>query len=88
MKERKVLSGFSIVVADRGWVWVGSVEHDGEWCVISGAKCIRQWGTKSGLGELVNGPTTKTVLDAAGTVRVPARAVIAMLDAEEGKWTK
>ena len=27
------------------------------------------------------------VLDAVGTVRAPARAVISLIDAEEAKWT-
>ena len=87
MRESKVLEGFCIVVLDRGFVYVGHVRHDGEWCVIEKAKNIRQWGTTRGLGELaISGPTNKTSLDAVGTVRAPSRAVISLIDTEESKW--
>ena len=85
MKETKV--GFAVVVLDRGFVYVGNVACDTEWCVISNAHNIRIWGTTEGLGELVrNGPTTKTKLDAVGTVRAPMRAVISVIDSEADKW--
>ena len=74
-----------IVVADRGWVFVGDVLSDlnGD-KLINNAKVVRVWGTTKGLGELaINGPTAKTVLDESGTVRIPARSVIAMFDC---KW--
>lgn len=80
-----------IVVADRGWVFVGPTEtlEDGS-LVISPAKCIRRWGTdadKPGLGYLAaNGPTTKTKLDPAGTVRIPQHAVVLSLDTEASRW--
>ena len=87
METRKVLTGFSIVVLDRGFVYVGDVVHDGEWCAISNAKNIRVWGTTKGLGELaLNGPLPNTKLDVVGTVRAPARAVISMIDTEVTKW--
>lgn len=71
-----------IVVADRGWVFVGNVFSDlnGD-KLINNAKVVRVWGTTKGLGELaINGPTEKTVLDDSGTVHVPARSVIAIFD--------
>jgi len=87
MEEKKVLEGFSVVVLDRGFVYVGDVIHDGEWCVIRNAKNIRKWGTTKGLGELVlNGPLSDTKLDDVGTVRAPARAVISLIDTEKLKW--
>jgi hypothetical protein len=87
MEAVKMLKGFCIVVLDRGFVYVGNVVHDGEWCVISDAKNIRYWGTKAGLGELAsNGPQEKTMLDYVGTVRAPAKAVISLIDTEEKKW--
>lgn len=86
MEKNTVLRGFAIVVLDRGFVYVGQVEHDGEWCVIREAKNIRVWGTTNGLLELVNGPTPKTVLDGIGTVRAPAKAVIHLIDTEAAKW--
>ena len=87
MKEKKVLQGFSIVVLDRGFVYVGDVSHDGEWCVIRNAKNIRYWGTSKGLGELaLNGPLEKTKLDPVGTVRAPARAIISLIETDGEKW--
>jgi hypothetical protein len=75
-----------IVVLDRGFVYVGRVEHDENWLTIRNAKNIRYWGTSKGLGELVNGPLKDTKLDASGTVRAPMRAVIAVIDASEAAW--
>ena len=72
MKESTVLEGFAIVVLDRGFVYVGDVRMDDRFCVISGARNIRRWGTTRGLGELaLDGPLQHTVLDAVGTVRAP-----------------
>lgn len=87
MQQKQVLEGFAVVVLDRGFVYVGQVKCDDQWCVITNAHNIRVWGTTQGLGELVrNGPTSKTKLDAVGTVRAPMRAVISIIDSEEGKW--
>ncbi len=87
MEKKTVLSGFSIVVLDRGFVYVGHVEHDGDWCVIKNARNIRRWGTQHGLGELaLQGPQSETKLDDVGTVRAPARAVISLIDTEAAKW--
>lgn len=68
--------GQNIVVLDRGFVYVGDVELDGDFVNITNAKNIRYWGTKSGLGELINGPLPETKLDAIGIVKAPLRAVI------------
>lgn len=69
-----------IVVADRGWVWVGKTEEVGDKLVITDARCIRYWGTERGLGQLAeSGPTANTKLDPIGTLRVPMRAVIALI---------
>ena len=87
MECRKVLSGFAIVVLDRGFVYVGDVEIDKESCIITNARNIRYWGTENGLGELaLNGPTGKTKLDTVGTVRVPIHALIHTIDTEKSKW--
>ena len=87
MQEKTILSGFAIVVLDRGFVYVGDVECDAEWCVISDAQNIRVWGTTKGLGELaLDGPTEKTKLDLVGTVRAPIRAVISVISSEARKW--
>jgi hypothetical protein len=87
MQQKTSLCGFAIVVLDRGFVYVGDVEMDDKWCVISNARNVRYWGTTQGLGELArNGPTEKTKLDCAGTVRAPIKSVIHIIDSEVAKW--
>ncbi len=87
MQKKESLSGYAVVVADRGFVYVGKTEIDDQWCVISNARNIRVWGTKNGLGELVlNGPLADTKLDLIGTVRIPMRAIISVIDTEADKW--
>jgi len=88
MEHKCVLSGTAIVVLDRGFVYVGNVTVDDNWCVITGAKNIRVWGTTKGLGELVNGPLKDTKLDTVGSVRAPMRAVISIIDANGEAWAK
>ena len=76
-----------IVIAQRGWVFVGDVHRSGDDVIINDASCIRCWGTTKGLGELASdGPKSATVLDRMGTVRLHALAVVASLDCEESKW--
>lgn len=76
-----------IVIAQRGWVFVGDVERSGDDVTINNAQCIRRWGTTMGLGELARGgPLSSTVLDDMGTVRLHALAVVAAIDCEAGKW--
>ena len=87
MQEKKVLSGFAIAVLDKGFVYIGDCEHDGEWLIISNAKNLRYWGTKKGLGELaLEGPQKETKLDDVGTVRAPAHSVISIIDTEASLW--
>lgn len=76
-----------IAVLDRGFVYVGKVEMCTDWLTIHNARNIRYWGTSKGLGELVNGPLSGTKIDAVGTVRVPLRAVISLIDVVAAKWT-
>jgi hypothetical protein len=88
MEQKTVLKGFAIVVADRGYVYVGDCVSDDQYTVITNAKNIRRWGTERGLGELaLEGPKSETKLDAVGTVRIPARAIISIIDTEAAKWT-
>ena len=77
-----------IVVLDRGFVYIGNVKENPTtgMYVISNAHNIRVWGTTKGLGELVNGPTSKTVLDKVGTVRVFAKAITSVIDVDCKKW--
>ena len=87
MESKSVLSGFAIVVATQGFIYVGNMSHDGQWCVITNARNIRYWGTERGLGQLaLEGPNSKTKLDEAGTVRVAAHAVVHIIDTDSAKW--
>lgn len=68
-----------IIVADRGWVFVGDCTDNEDGSVtIRNAKNIRNWGTTKGLGELANGPTNKTQTDNYGTVETRAIVTIAV----------
>jgi hypothetical protein len=79
-----------IIVVDRGFVYVGRMRAEmvgtSDFIVLSTAKNIRVWGTTKGLGELVSGPLSNTKLDSVGTVRIPMRAVISVIDVEQSKW--
>ena len=77
-----------IVIAQRGWVFVGDVERSGDDVTISNAQCVRRWGTTKGLGELASGgPKSATVLDDVGTVRLHTLAVVAAIDCKDEKWS-
>ena len=80
--------GLSIVVLDRGFVYIGFAKTDGEWVYIDKAKNIRYWGTSKGLGELVSGPTSSTKLDSVGNIKVPFHALQQVIGVEVEKWNK
>ena len=86
MEKKCVLTGKAIVVLDRGFVYVGDVTIEGDWCCITNAHNIRYWGTKKGLGELVNGPLKETKLDSVGSLRSPLRSVISIIGVDNDKW--
>lgn len=75
-----------IAVLDRGFVYIGRVSYEGDFLILKSAKNIRVWGTTKGLGELVNGPLSGTKLDNVGTVRVPTRALISLIDVAQKPW--
>ena len=80
-------TSLKIVVADRGWVFIGNVTTKDDGLHLSNAKVIRVWGTTKGLGEIaIGGPTKKTVLDDAGSVMIPHAATIMVMDADASKW--
>jgi hypothetical protein len=82
-----VVTGKHIVILDRGFVYVGDVRMDDQFCIITNAQNIRVWGTTKGLGELRDGPTSSTKCDDTGTVKAPARAVIALIEcSSDTKW--
>lgn len=73
-----------IIVADKGFVFVGCVvDHPNGWVTIGKCMNLRQWGTTAGLGELRNGPTAKTVADPWGTVTTEP---IIRVEVNPGAW--
>jgi hypothetical protein len=77
--EVKEIGEVRIIVADRGWVFVGACTDNEDGSVtIKNAKNIRRWGTTKGLGELAAGPTKDTVADHYGTVRTTPIVTIAV----------
>lgn len=78
--------GLSIVIADRGFVHIGMVTTTKDWCLVDNARNIRIWGTTRGLGELINGPTTRTQLDNRGNISIPMKAVIEIIPVKESVW--
>lgn len=88
MSEASRDHGKAIVVADRGWVWVGNVSSGPDFTTIAGAQCVRRWGTSEGLAELAQkGPRPNTRLDPPTEIRVASRAVIAILPCEAAAWS-
>ncbi len=76
-----------IVILQRGWIYIGRFERNGNDCKLHNASCIRTWGTTKGLAELVNGPTSNTKLDKCeGTVEFDWLTVVHTINANEEKW--
>jgi hypothetical protein len=81
--------GIQIVVLDRGFVYVGRVATDADWCYLTDAQNIRRWGTSRGLGELAeNGPTQNTKLDKTGSLQAPLKSIIHFIAVQEQIWEK
>jgi hypothetical protein len=83
-----IASSVQIVIAPRGWIFIGYTHEDKEERKLIIEKCnvIRTWGTTKGLGELTGGPLSGTKLDKCATTRIPIDAVIAQIDCEDSKW--
>jgi len=80
------MSEIRIVIAQRGWVFVGRVYREEYEIVIRDAVGVRRWGTTRGLGELRSGPTSATVLDEAGTVRLHPLQIVGQIDVNQAAW--
>lgn len=79
--------GLSLVVADRGFVWVGETVTTEDWVEIKSARCVRRWGTSEGLNQLAKeGPLRDTKLDAPADLKVSRKALIAIIPCEAEKW--
>ncbi len=78
--------GIQIVIADRGFVYLGRVKTDSEWVYVRDALNLRVWGTTKGLGELVKGPLANTKTDATGNIKISRKALIALVEVEGEAW--
>jgi len=76
--------GIQIIIADRGFVFAGETSFDSEFLTVRNAKCIVSWGVADGLVSLANGPLDTTVVRPYGTVRLPIRSVIALIQCSTG----
>jgi hypothetical protein len=76
-----------IVVLQRGWIYIGRFERDGNDCKLHNAYNIRSWGTTKGLPELVNGATKDTKLDKCeGIVEFDWLTVVHTITVNAKKW--
>lgn len=89
--KKKQPEKITIVVADRGWVFVGRAREATQLGIagihISDARCVRRWGTTRGLAQLAaEGPQEATKLDDKRGVFVPASDVKAIFECVGEKW--
>ena len=78
-----------IVILQRGWIYIGRFERNGNDCRLHNAYNIRSWGTKKGLAELVHGPTSSTILDKCeGVVEFDWLTTIHTIAVNKEKWNQ
>jgi len=76
-----------IVVLQRGWIYIGRFERNGNDCKLHNAYNIRSWGTTKGLPELVNGATSSTKLDKCeGIVEFDWLTVVHTITVDSKSW--
>ncbi len=78
-----------IIIAERGWVYVGQTSRVDDKVVLAECSNVRRWDPEKGLGALaMHGPQSddKCQLLRCPTVRVPILGVIAELDCNEEAW--
>jgi hypothetical protein len=76
-----------IIVLQHQWVYIGRLDRDANDCRLHNAYNIRVWGTKTGLGELVNGPTCDTILDKCdGLIEFDWRMVVHTITVDASQW--
>jgi hypothetical protein len=88
VKTQEFEGDIRIVVLQRGWIYIGKFERNGNDCKLHNSYNIRTWGTTKGLSELVSGPTKYTDLDKCeGLVEFDWLTVIHTISVNETKWT-
>lgn len=78
--------GIQIAVLDRGFVYIGEAKTCADWLYLTKSRNIRVWGTDEGLGQLINGPRSKTVLDYSGKLKIRRGALIVLMDVNQEVW--
>jgi hypothetical protein len=85
--QREFDGDIKIVVLQRGWVYIGRFERNGNDCKLHNAYNIRSWGTTKGLPELVNGATTSTKLDKCeGVVEFDYLTIVHTIIVNQKSW--
>jgi len=78
--------GKNLVILQRGWIFGGDLEKNGQEFTLKNAFNVRKWGTTKGLGELAqNGKLKDTILDVCPDVTFHEMTVIAILKCSENK---
>jgi hypothetical protein len=90
VSDHKQFDGdIKIVVLQRGWVYIGRFERNGNDCKLHNSYCVRVWGTTKGLQELVNGATTSTKLDKCeGIVEFDWLTTVHTITVNSSAWNK
>lgn len=79
----------AIMVVQAGHVLIGRADGGADGTVrLYDARTIRRWGTEHGLGQLYNGPTKETILDAkVPLILLPVPQIIYALPVpDNAKW--
>ena len=84
---------WSIVVAERGFIFAGRISRDGDKVKLEDCFCVRRFSLvkKDGLGGLARrgpGSTENDVLDAQPITRVHVLGVIAEIECDQAAWDK
>lgn len=81
------VGNLKIVVLQQRWIYIGYLDRIDNHCRLHNAYNIRVWGTKNGLGELVHGATSDTVLDKCdGTVEFDWSMVVHTIEVDASQW--
>lgn len=84
------MSEWAIVIAERGFIFAGKPERDGDKVAIRECYGVRRFSLvkKDGLGGLaMRGPVAENdVLDAQPTTRVHVIAVVAEIECNQDAW--
>jgi hypothetical protein len=89
-KTKYFSSKYKIFILRSGWVLIGesSFDPNTKTTSINNAYCVKNWGTRHGLGEICSGPTSGTELNRIyGTVKVPEKSILATYEVDDIAWS-